>query len=82
MTGVGAIQKAAALPGAATMDADYLARFGGIGRLYGRAALERMHAAHVCIVGIGGVGSWVVEALADSPTPEKPSCSSPANCPS
>ena len=45
-------------------DADYVARFGGIGRLFGNAAMERLRAAHVCVVGIGGVGSWVVEALA------------------
>lgn len=42
---------------------DYLARFGGIGRLYGAAALPRLAAAHVCVIGVGGVGSWVVEAL-------------------
>lgn len=41
-------------------------RFGGIGRLYGQAALARFRAAHVCVVGVGGVGSWVVEALARS----------------
>lgn len=41
-------------------------RFGGIGRLYGASALERFRRAHVCVVGIGGVGSWVVEALARS----------------
>lgn len=41
-------------------------RFGGIGRLYGAPALERFRTAHVCIVGVGGVGSWVVEALARS----------------
>jgi tRNA A37 threonylcarbamoyladenosine dehydratase len=45
---------------------DYLARFGGFGRLYGAAALERMRSSHICVVGIGGVGSWVVEALARS----------------
>jgi tRNA A37 threonylcarbamoyladenosine dehydratase len=45
---------------------DYLDRFGGVGRLYGRAGLERLHAAHVCVVGVGGVGSWVVEGLARS----------------
>ncbi len=45
---------------------DYLARFGGMGRLYGAAALPRMAAAHVCVIGVGGVGSWVVEALARS----------------
>lgn len=42
------------------------ARFGGIERLYGRGALERFAASHVCVVGIGGVGSWVVEGLARS----------------
>ena len=41
-------------------------RFGGIARLYGRAALARFRAAHVCVIGVGGVGSWVVEALARS----------------
>ncbi len=41
-------------------------RFGGIGRLYGAAALERLRSAHVCVVGIGGVGSWAVESLARS----------------
>ena len=46
--------------------ADFDRRFGGVGRLYGVAALERFRAAHVCVVGVGGVGSWVVEALARS----------------
>lgn len=41
-------------------------RFGGISRLYGEAALRRFAAAHVCVVGVGGVGSWAVEALARS----------------
>lgn len=45
---------------------DYEFRFGGIARLYGRAGLERLRRARVCVVGIGGVGSWVVEALARS----------------
>ena len=44
----------------------YLQRFGGIGRLYGMQGLERLSQAHVCVVGVGGVGSWVVEALARS----------------
>ena len=48
------------------MNEDYLQRFGGLGRLYGAAALPRLHTAHVCVVGVGGVGSWVVEALARS----------------
>lgn len=45
-------------------DMDYTRRFGGVARLYGVSALERFQNAHVCVVGIGGVGSWVVEALA------------------
>jgi tRNA A37 threonylcarbamoyladenosine dehydratase len=48
------------------MNEDYLQRFGGLGRLYGTAALPRLHAAQVCVVGVGGVGSWVVEGLARS----------------
>ncbi len=45
---------------------EYLERFGGVGRLYGTPALERFRGAHIAIVGIGGVGSWVAEALARS----------------
>ena len=45
---------------------DFETRFGGIARLYGRDGLARLRAAHVCIVGIGGVGTWSVEALARS----------------
>ena len=41
-------------------------RFRGIDRLYGSGSAARLAAAHVCIVGIGGVGSWAVEALARS----------------
>ncbi|HJW55350.1 MAG TPA: tRNA cyclic N6-threonylcarbamoyladenosine(37) synthase TcdA [Burkholderiaceae bacterium] len=47
-------------------DIDFDRRFGGIARLYGADALARFRAAHVCVVGVGGVGSWVVEALARS----------------
>ena len=47
-------------------DIDYERRFGGIARLYGDAALTRFQNAHVCVIGVGGVGSWVVEALARS----------------
>ena len=43
---------------------DFERRFGGIARLYGKSALERFRTAHVCVVGVGGVGSWIVEALA------------------
>ena len=52
----------------ATLDdeVDFARRFGGIARLYGERALERFRAAHVCVIGVGGVGSWIVEALARS----------------
>ena len=43
---------------------DVARRFGGVSRLYGEAGLQRFRAAHVCVIGIGGVGSWAVEALA------------------
>lgn len=39
-------------------------RFGGLARLYGPAAPARLRQAHVAIAGLGGVGSWVAEALA------------------
>jgi tRNA A37 threonylcarbamoyladenosine dehydratase len=39
-------------------------RFVGISRLYGVAGAAAIGRAHVCVVGIGGVGSWAVEALA------------------
>jgi len=49
-----------------TDDVDFERRFGGIRRLYGAAAFEKFQQAHVCVVGVGGVGSWVAEALARS----------------
>jgi len=45
---------------------DYARRFGGLERLYGLAGAARIRNAHVLVVGIGGVGSWAVEALARS----------------
>ena len=48
------------------MDKHWQDRFAGIDRLYGRGAVERFAACHVAIVGLGGVGSWVAEALARS----------------
>ena len=39
-------------------------RFGGTARLYGEKALQLFADAHVCVVGLGGVGSWAAEALA------------------
>ena len=48
------------------MDAALLERFAGIDRLYGRGAVERLASRKVAVVGLGGVGSWLVEALARS----------------
>src|SRR5215471_8580091 len=44
----------------------YLRRFGGVGRLFGDEGLERLRRSHVAVIGLGGVGSWAVEALARS----------------
>ncbi len=48
------------------IDDEYDRRFGGTARLYGETAFARFAAAHVVVVGVGGVGSWAVEALARS----------------
>lgn len=34
--------------------------------MLGRDSLTRLQAAHVCVIGVGGVGSWTVEGLARS----------------
>lgn len=41
-------------------------RFSGVDRLYGAGSVSRFGGKHVCIIGLGGVGSWAVEALARS----------------
>jgi len=41
-------------------------RFAGVDRLYGLGSVARLSRKHVCVVGLGGVGSWAVEALARS----------------
>lgn len=46
------------------MKSELRERFAGIDRLYGVGTVERLSASRVVIVGMGGVGSWVVEALA------------------
>lgn len=48
------------------MSDTYQQRFGGIRRLYGVKAAEHISKLHICVVGIGGVGSWAAEALARS----------------
>lgn len=47
-------------------DADLARRFGGLERLYGVDGARAIRAAHVVVVGLGGVGSWAAEALARS----------------
>lgn len=44
--------------------ADLDRRFGALSRLYGPEAPSRIRNAHVAVAGLGGVGSWTVEALA------------------
>ncbi len=51
---------------AGDLEADLERRFGGLRRLHGDAHYERLRAARVAVVGLGGVGSWVAEALARS----------------
>lgn len=41
-------------------------RFGSLARVFGSEELQKLHDAHICVTGIGGVGSWAVEALARS----------------
>ncbi|MCW8930297.1 MAG: tRNA cyclic N6-threonylcarbamoyladenosine(37) synthase TcdA [Gammaproteobacteria bacterium] len=48
------------------MSDDYSERFGGIQRLYGTNKAQIIPTLHICVIGIGGVGSWAVEALARS----------------
>ncbi len=45
---------------------EFLMRFAGVARLYGLSGLRKLANSHVSIVGLGGVGSWVAEALARS----------------
>lgn len=48
------------------MDDAWQQRFSGLDRLYGRGTVARFATARVAVVGLGGVGSWAVEALARS----------------
>jgi tRNA threonylcarbamoyladenosine dehydratase len=45
---------------------DFLHRFSGVARLYGKVGLEKLARSHVAVIGIGGVGSWIAEALVRS----------------
>lgn len=51
-----------ASPGVAMIDP----RYAGIARLYGIDGLAKLRAAHILVIGVGGVGSWAAEALARS----------------
>ena len=51
---------------AVSESADLDRRFGGLARLYGTAGAKRIRAAHIVVVGLGGVGSWAAEAAARS----------------
>ena len=48
------------------MNQNYELKYSGIGRLYGLEAMKKLSASHVCVIGVGGVGSWCVEALVRS----------------
>jgi tRNA A37 threonylcarbamoyladenosine dehydratase len=41
-------------------------RFSGLARLYGDRGLARLRASRVAVIGVGGVGTWVAEALTRS----------------
>jgi tRNA threonylcarbamoyladenosine dehydratase len=67
--GVAAVAAPTGVPGVVAgvgLGIDRSRRFGSVARLFGDAAVGRLAAAHVVVVGIGGVGSWAVEALARS----------------
>ena len=43
-----------------------IGQFSRIEMIYGEKGMEKLHAAKVAVFGIGGVGGYVVEALARS----------------
>ncbi|MBR6798326.1 MAG: tRNA threonylcarbamoyladenosine dehydratase [Opitutales bacterium] len=43
---------------------DFCSRFAGVARLYGAEAFEKIVRSRICLIGLGGVGSWTCEALA------------------
>ncbi len=47
-------------------DDEYERRFAGVEKIYGESAFSHYQHSHVMVIGIGGVGSWAVEALARS----------------
>ena len=49
-----------------SLEDDYSRRFAGSAKVYGDQAFDQYQHSHVMVIGIGGVGSWAVEALARS----------------
>ena len=49
---------------ALVMNPNLVKRFSGLSNLYGERALQAIAQSHVVVIGVGGVGSWAVEALA------------------
>lgn len=47
-------------------DDDYARRFAGANKIYGEQNFQKFNQSHVMVIGVGGVGSWAVEALARS----------------
>ncbi|MGX9940318.1 tRNA threonylcarbamoyladenosine dehydratase [Acinetobacter pseudolwoffii] len=47
-------------------DDEYERRFAGVAKIYGEDSFSHYEKSHVMVIGIGGVGSWAVEALARS----------------
>ena len=43
---------------------EYERRFAGVAKIYGEDSFNHYEHSHVMVIGIGGVGSWAVEALA------------------
>lgn len=43
---------------------EYERRFAGVAKIYGEDSFSHYENSHVMVIGIGGVGSWAVEALA------------------
>jgi tRNA A37 threonylcarbamoyladenosine dehydratase len=54
------------MPMDTNQDTNQNRRFAGVARLYGESGLQAFEKAHVLVAGLGGVGSWAVEALARS----------------
>lgn len=45
---------------------DFCTRFAGVARLYGAENFNKIVRSRICLIGLGGVGSWTCEALARS----------------